>query len=75
MDAREQFYEQKMAELTLRIANCEMAEERCRKHGDVKNAHEYYKQGLRLKRELNNAKAYYMPIEVLAESEGVGFNA
>lgn len=68
------YLDMRIADLKLRIANAQKAEETARKHSDVKEAHKQYKLSEKLQKELTDLISRNTEVTVLSD-EGVNFNA
>lgn len=67
------YFDMKYADLKLRIANAQKAEETARKHSEVKEAHRQYKLSEKLQKELSDLIEKNTEVTVL-EEEGVTFS-
>ena len=67
------YFDMKYADLKLRIANAQKAEETARKHSEVKEAHRQYKLSEKLQKELSDLIEKNTEVTVL-EDTGVNFS-
>lgn len=67
------YFDMKYADLKLRIANAQKAEETARKHSEVKEAHRQYKLSEKLQKELSDLIEKNTEVTVLEEA-GVTFS-
>lgn len=67
------YFDMRLADLKLRIANAQKAEETARKHSEVKEAHRQYKLSEKLQKELSDLIEQNTEVTVVEEA-GVNFS-